>query len=175
MPHMQKAIALTVGITLPGYRFFNRCSAPAAPEISSGLRAFEDATQRCRQNRRIRKASDGGVAARPSSNRSDLDMSCNCGVHKPPRSKGVDTMTKRLLTDALAAGDLPAAVPALDQNVVFHSPVLATTGNEVRGTPSLSRSFRRHSLALGCPATWTNSKTTTDDTSSHSTGALAAT
>jgi hypothetical protein len=37
------------------------------------------------------------------------------------------------LTVALVAGDLPAAAALLDQNVVFHSPVLATTGNEVHG------------------------------------------
>jgi hypothetical protein len=42
-------------------------------------------------------------------------------------------MTKRILTAALETGDLPAAVAALDQDVVFHSPLLATTGNEVRG------------------------------------------
>jgi hypothetical protein len=33
----------------------------------------------------------------------------------------------------LETGDLPAALAALDQDVVFHSPILATTGNEVRG------------------------------------------
>jgi hypothetical protein len=42
-------------------------------------------------------------------------------------------MTKRILTAALETGDLPAAVAALDQDVVFHSPILATTGDEVRG------------------------------------------
>jgi hypothetical protein len=33
----------------------------------------------------------------------------------------------------LEAGDLPAAVAALDQDVVMHTPILATTGDEVRG------------------------------------------
>jgi len=42
-------------------------------------------------------------------------------------------MTKRILTAALETGDLPAAVAALVQDIVFHSPILATTGNEVRG------------------------------------------
>jgi hypothetical protein len=44
-------------------------------------------------------------------------------------------MTKGILTAALATGDLPAALVALDQDVVFHSPILATTGDEVLGTP----------------------------------------
>ena len=38
-------------------------------------------------------------------------------------------MTNRILTAALETGDLPAALAALDQDVVFHSPILATTGN----------------------------------------------
>jgi hypothetical protein len=46
-------------------------------------------------------------------------------------------MTKRTLTAALDTVDLPAAVAALDQDVVFHSPILATTGDEVRGHPPL--------------------------------------
>jgi hypothetical protein len=80
-----------------------------------------------------------------------LDMSCNCGVHEPPRSKGVDTMTKRVLTDALAAGDLPAAVAALDQNVVFHSPILATTGNEVRGHTVVVKILQTAFACFGMP------------------------
>jgi hypothetical protein len=48
---------------------------------------------------------------------------------------GIAAMAKRILTAALETGDLPAALAALDQDVVFHSPILATTSNEVRGHP----------------------------------------
>jgi hypothetical protein len=41
---------------------------------------------------------------------------------------GVTVVTKPL-TVALVVGDLPAAAALLDQNVVFHSPVLATSGD----------------------------------------------
>jgi hypothetical protein len=36
-------------------------------------------------------------------------------------------MTKRILTAALETGDLPAAVAALDQDVVLHYPILANS------------------------------------------------
>lgn len=42
-------------------------------------------------------------------------------------------MKKRILTAALENADLPAAVAFLRQDVVFHSPILATVGDEVRG------------------------------------------
>ena len=42
-------------------------------------------------------------------------------------------MSKRPITVALANADLPAATAALSQDVVFHSPVLATVADEVRG------------------------------------------
>ena len=42
-------------------------------------------------------------------------------------------MKKGILTVALENADLPAAVAALRQDVVFHSPILATIGDEVRG------------------------------------------
>ena len=42
-------------------------------------------------------------------------------------------MKKGILTVALENADLPAAVAALHENVVFHSPILATIGDEVRG------------------------------------------
>jgi hypothetical protein len=60
-------------------------------------------------------------------------------------------MTKRVLTDALAAGDLPAAVAALDQNVVFHSPILATTGNEVRGHTVVVKILQTAFACFGMP------------------------
>jgi hypothetical protein len=45
--------------------------------------------------------------------------------------------SKRTVTAALEAGDLQAAVAALRQDVVFHSPILATVGDEVRGLPTV--------------------------------------
>jgi hypothetical protein len=60
-------------------------------------------------------------------------------------------MTKRVLTDALAAGDLPGAVAALDQNVVFHSPILATTGNEVRGHTVVVKILQTAFACVGMP------------------------
>ena len=42
-------------------------------------------------------------------------------------------MNKRPLTAALEKADLPAAAAVLRQDVVFHSPFLATLGNEVQG------------------------------------------
>ena len=60
-------------------------------------------------------------------------------------------MTKRALTDALAVGDLPAAVAALDQNVVFHSPILATTGNEVRGSTVVVKILQTAFACFGMP------------------------
>ena len=80
-------------------------------------------------------------------------------------------MTKPL-TVALVAGDLPAAAALLDQNVVFHSPVLATTGDEIRGPAIVAKILQ---TVFACPATSRNSKILTDGTSSPSTAALAAT
>lgn len=42
-------------------------------------------------------------------------------------------MSNRPITVALANGDLPAVAAALNQDVVFHTPVLATLADEVRG------------------------------------------
>ena len=42
-------------------------------------------------------------------------------------------MKKRTLTAALEKADLPAAAAALGHDVVFHSPIVATVGDEVRG------------------------------------------
>jgi Winged helix-turn helix len=46
---------------------------------------------------------------------------------------------KPALTAALETGDLSAAVAALDQDIVFHSPILATTEDEVRGHPVVAK------------------------------------
>ena len=49
------------------------------------------------------------------------------------RKLGVFTVKKGPLTVALEKADLPAAAAALRHDVVFHSPILATVGDEVRG------------------------------------------
>ena len=59
-------------------------------------------------------------------------------------------MTKPL-TVALVAGDLPAAAALLDQNVVFHSPVLATTGDEVRGPAIVGKILQTVFACCGAP------------------------
>jgi hypothetical protein len=60
-------------------------------------------------------------------------------------------MAKRILTAALETGDLPAAVAALDQDVVFHSPILATTGNEVRGHTIVVKILQTAFACYGMP------------------------
>ena len=60
-------------------------------------------------------------------------------------------MTKRTLTTALEAGDLPAVVAALDQDIVFHSPILATTGNEVRGFATVVTILQMAFTCYGTP------------------------
>ena len=60
-------------------------------------------------------------------------------------------MTKRILTAALETDALPAALAALDQDVVFHSPILATTGNEVRGHPILVKILQTAFACYGMP------------------------
>ena len=49
------------------------------------------------------------------------------------RKLGVFTVKKGTLTAALEKTDLPAAAAALRHDVVFHSPILATVEDEVRG------------------------------------------
>src|SRR5258707_13978169 len=49
------------------------------------------------------------------------------------RKHGVFTVTKGTLTAALEKADLAAAAATLRHDVVFHSPILATVGDEVRG------------------------------------------
>jgi hypothetical protein len=60
-------------------------------------------------------------------------------------------MTKRILTAALEIDDLPAAPAALDQDVVFHSPILATTGDEVRGNPIVAKILQTALARYGMP------------------------
>ena len=56
-----------------------------------------------------------------------------------PISAPAMSTSKRTLTAALEAGDLQAAVAAFRKDIVFHSPVLATVGDEVRGLPTLAK------------------------------------
>jgi hypothetical protein len=60
-------------------------------------------------------------------------------------------MTKRILTAALEIDDLPAALAALDQDVVFHSPILATTGDEARGYPIVAKILQTAFARYGMP------------------------
>jgi SnoaL-like domain len=60
-------------------------------------------------------------------------------------------MIKRILTAALETHDLAAAVAALDQDVVFHSPILATTGDEVRGHSVVAKILQTAFACYGMP------------------------
>ena len=60
-------------------------------------------------------------------------------------------MSKRPLTLALANTDLAALADALDDGIVFHSPVLATTGNELRGRDLVMRIFQHAVAGTGVP------------------------
>ena len=60
-------------------------------------------------------------------------------------------MSKRPLTLALANTDLAALADALDDGIVFHSPVLATTGNEIRGRDLVMRIFQHAVAGTGVP------------------------
>jgi hypothetical protein len=57
----------------------------------------------------------------------------------------------KIITAALATGDLRAAAAALDQDVVFHSPVLATSGNEVRGRTIVAQILQTVFACCGAP------------------------
>src|SRR5258708_3511923 len=59
--------------------------------------------------------------------------------------------SKRTLTAALEAGDLQAAVAAFRQDIVFHSPILATVGDEVRGLPTVVKALQTAFTCLGMP------------------------
>jgi hypothetical protein len=84
-------------------------------------------------------------------------------------------MTKRTLTAALETGDFPGALAALDQDIVFHSPILATTGNEVRVHAIVVKILQTAFACYGMPRNVKNFKTPTDATWSRSTATLTAT
>ena len=60
-------------------------------------------------------------------------------------------MKKRTLTAALEKADLPAAVAALRHDVVFHSPILATVGDEVRGHAVVGKALVTAIAYIGPP------------------------
>jgi hypothetical protein len=60
-------------------------------------------------------------------------------------------MTKRPMTIALASADFPAVVAYLSQDVVFHSPVLATVADEVRGLDVVVKVFQTAIACYGLP------------------------
>ena len=68
-----------------------------------------------------------------------------------PISAPAMSMSKRALTTAMEAGDLEAAVAAFRQDIVFHSPILATVGDEVRGLPTLAKILQTTFTCLGMP------------------------
>ena len=59
--------------------------------------------------------------------------------------------TQSSFTATSESVDLPAAIAALDQDVVFHSPILATTGDEVRGHPILAKVLQTAFACYGMP------------------------
>ena len=60
-------------------------------------------------------------------------------------------MKKRTLTAALEKADLPAAAAALRHDVVFHSPILATVGDEVRGHAVVGKALVTAIAYIGPP------------------------
>jgi hypothetical protein len=58
---------------------------------------------------------------------------------------------KRTFTAALESSDLQAAAAAFRQDIVFHSPILATVGDEVRGQPTLAKVLQTAFTCLGVP------------------------
>ena len=60
-------------------------------------------------------------------------------------------MKKRTLTAALEKADLPAAAAALRHDVVFHSPILATVGDEVRGHAVVGKALVTAIACIGQP------------------------
>jgi hypothetical protein len=68
-----------------------------------------------------------------------------------PISAPAMSTSKRTLTAAMEAGDLQAAIAAFRQDIVFHSPILATVGDEVRGPPTLAKILQTAFSCLGMP------------------------
>src|SRR5260370_14607559 len=67
------------------------------------------------------------------------------------RQLGVFTVKKGTLTAALEKADLPAAAAALRHDVVFHSPILATVEDEVRGHAVVVKALETAFAYMGLP------------------------
>src|SRR5579864_5715272 len=61
------------------------------------------------------------------------------------------SINKRTLTAALEAADLQSAVAALRQDIVVHSPILATAADEVRGLPTVVKILQAAFTCYGMP------------------------
>ena len=68
-----------------------------------------------------------------------------------PISAPATSTSKRTLTAAMEAGDLQAAIAAFRQDIVFHTPILATVADEVRGLPTLAKILQTVFTRLGMP------------------------
>jgi hypothetical protein len=68
-----------------------------------------------------------------------------------PISAPAMSTSKRTLTGALEAADLQAAVAALRQDIVFHTPILATAGDDVRGLPTVVKILQAAFIYIGMP------------------------
>lgn len=60
-------------------------------------------------------------------------------------------MNQSILCTALANADFPAALAALSHDVVFHSPILATLGDEIRGQAVVGRILATAFAIVGLP------------------------
>ena len=69
-------------------------------------------------------------------------------LSRNPRSHNNDKENPYRLTET---GNLPAAVAALGQDVVFHSPVLATISNEIRGLATAVKILQTAFTCVGMP------------------------
>ena len=68
-----------------------------------------------------------------------------------PISAPAMSTSTRTLTAAMEAGDLQVAIAAFRQDIVFHTPILATVGDEVSGLPTLAKILQTASACLGMP------------------------
>src|ERR1700731_4434861 len=66
-----------------------------------------------------------------------------------PISAPAMSTSKRTLRAALEAGDLQAAVATFRQDIGFHSPILATVGDEVCGLPIVVKALQTAFTCLG--------------------------
>src|SRR5260221_11122606 len=86
-----------------------------------------------------------------------MSLNCNNTIQRreamtdSARKHGVFTVKKGALTAALEKADLPAAATALRHDVVFHSPILATVADEVRGHTVVVKALETALAYMGPP------------------------